>query len=61
MHKLHKSLPKSVCNKTLIPRIPAGRNGTPRDFGAAVCYLASEEAGFMTGQVLRLNGGMYMG
>jgi NAD(P)-dependent dehydrogenase (short-subunit alcohol dehydrogenase family) len=48
-------------NKTLIPRIPAGRNGTPRDFGAAVCYLASEEAGFMTGQVLRLNGGGYMG
>lgn len=36
-------------------------NGTAVDFGAAVCYLACEEAGFMTGQVLRLNGGMYMG
>jgi len=42
-------------------RIPLGRNGTAADFGAAVCYLASEEAGFMTGQILRLNGGMYMG
>lgn len=45
----------------LVSRIPLHRNGTPKEFGAAVCYLASEEAGFMTGQVIRLNGGMYMG
>ena len=45
----------------LLGRIPLGRNGRPEEFGALAAYLISEEAGFMTGQVLRLNGGMRMG
>ena len=40
--------------------IPLGRAGTPGDVAAAVCFLASEEAGYITGQVLAVNGGMYM-
>jgi len=40
--------------------IPLGRPGTPADVAAAVCFLASEEAGYITGQVLAVNGGMYM-
>ena len=40
--------------------IPLGRLGTPRDVAAAVCFLASEEAAYITGQVLAVNGGMYM-
>ncbi|MGM9594232.1 MAG: SDR family NAD(P)-dependent oxidoreductase [Candidatus Onthomonas sp.] len=42
-------------------QIPVGRLGTTADFTAAVCYLASEEAGFVTGQVIHVCGGMYMG
>jgi NAD(P)-dependent dehydrogenase (short-subunit alcohol dehydrogenase family) len=46
---------------SFLNKIPMGRTGTPAEFGAAVAYLASEEAGFVTGQILNLCGGMYMG
>ena len=40
-------------------RIPLKRLGTPDDIAAAVCFLASDEASYITGQVLAVNGGMY--
>jgi 3-oxoacyl-[acyl-carrier protein] reductase len=40
--------------------IPLGRLGTAGDVAAAVCFLASDEAAYITGQVLAVNGGMYM-
>ena len=40
--------------------IPLGRLGAPQDVAAAVCFLASDEAAYITGQVLAVNGGMYM-
>jgi 3-oxoacyl-[acyl-carrier protein] reductase len=40
--------------------VPLGRTGSARDVAAACAYLASEEAGYVTGQVLRVNGGMYV-
>jgi 3-oxoacyl-[acyl-carrier protein] reductase len=40
--------------------IPLKRLGTPDDIAAAVCFLASPEASYITGQVLAVNGGMYM-
>ena len=43
-----------------LSRIPLGRLGTPADVAAAVCFLASDEASYITGQVLAVNGGMYM-
>ena len=41
-------------------QIPLGRAGTPDDVAAAVCFLASDEAAYITGHVLAVNGGMYM-
>jgi 3-oxoacyl-[acyl-carrier protein] reductase len=41
-------------------QIPCGRTGTPDEVATAVCFLASDEAAYITGQVLAVNGGMYM-
>jgi 3-oxoacyl-[acyl-carrier protein] reductase len=41
-------------------QVPLGRLGTPDDVAAAACYLASDEAAYITGHVLAVNGGMYM-
>jgi 3-oxoacyl-[acyl-carrier protein] reductase len=41
-------------------QIPLGRLGTTMDVATAVCFLASDEASYITGQVLAVNGGMYM-
>ncbi len=45
---------------TTLSTIPLARAGTPQDVAAAVTFLASDEAAYVTGQVLRVNGGMYM-
>jgi 3-oxoacyl-[acyl-carrier protein] reductase len=44
----------------LMPSIPVARLGSPADIAAAVVYLASDEAGYVTGQTLHVNGGMAM-
>lgn len=44
----------------LLQQIPAGRFGMPEDVAAAVAFLASSEAGYITGTTLHVNGGMYM-
>ncbi len=47
--------------ETLKSSVPMGRIGTSDEFGALVQYLASEESAFMTGQILDLSGGLYIG
>ncbi len=46
--------------EALTTRIPVGRLGEGKDIGAAVAYLASREAGYVTGQTIHVNGGMAM-
>ena len=53
-------LPQGVKDE-LKARIPLGRMGSDKDVAAAIVFLASEEAGYITGHVLDVNGGMYMG
>ncbi len=45
---------------TILDRIPMGRIGNPEEISAAVRFLASDEASYVTGHVLSVNGGMYM-
>jgi 3-oxoacyl-[acyl-carrier protein] reductase len=53
-------LPEKV-KDDLKARIPLGRMGSAKEVAAAIVFLASEEAGYITGHVLDVNGGMYMG
>ncbi|MFW5924649.1 MAG: 3-oxoacyl-[acyl-carrier-protein] reductase [Myxococcota bacterium] len=53
------ALPEAA-QKTVVEQTPVGRVGTPEEVAAAVLYLASDEAAYVTGQVLRVNGGMYV-
>jgi 3-oxoacyl-[acyl-carrier protein] reductase len=46
--------------ETIMGRVPAGRLGTPEDVAAAAVYLASDEAAYVTGQTIHVNGGMAM-
>jgi 3-oxoacyl-[acyl-carrier protein] reductase len=46
--------------EAIFQRVPASRLGTPDDVAAAVVYLASDEAGYVTGQTVHVNGGMAM-
>jgi 2-hydroxycyclohexanecarboxyl-CoA dehydrogenase len=56
---IHKSrMPQAIVDYT-VQRTPMRRVGTPEDIAAACAYLVSEEAGFVTGQVLSPNGGTY--
>ena len=46
--------------QAILARVPAGKLGSPEDIAAAVLYLASSEAGYVTGHTLHVNGGMAM-
>jgi 3-oxoacyl-[acyl-carrier protein] reductase len=52
-------LPDKV-RDAMLSQVPLGRAGTPQDVAAVVRFLASEEAAYLTGQVLHVSGGMYM-
>jgi 3-oxoacyl-[acyl-carrier protein] reductase len=54
-HRMNDQMREYILKMT-----PLARIGTAKEVAAAVTYLASDEAAFVTGQVLRVNGGMYV-
>jgi acetoacetyl-CoA reductase len=55
-----KAVPEKVMNERILPFIPVGRVGEPEEIARAVAFLASDNAGFITGSTLSINGGQYM-
>ncbi len=55
-----KAVPADVLNSKIIPQIPVGRLGEAEEIARGVVFLASDEAGFITGSTLSINGGQYM-
>lgn len=54
-----KAIDEKVLNERIIPQIPVGRLGEPEEIARCVVFLASEEAGFITGSTLSANGGQH--
>lgn len=54
------AVPEDVLKSRILPQIPVGRLGQPDEIARAVVFLASDEAGFITGSTLSANGGQYM-
>jgi acetoacetyl-CoA reductase len=55
-----QAVPKDVLEKSILPLIPTGRLGEPEEIARAVVFLASDEAGFVTGSTMTVNGGQYL-
>jgi len=55
-----RAIAPDVLEKRIIPQIPVGRLGEPEEIARAVLFLASDEAGFITGSTLSINGGQYL-
>ena len=54
-----QAVPKDVLEKNILPQIPIGRLGEPEEIARCVVFLASDEAGLITGATLSANGGQY--
>jgi acetoacetyl-CoA reductase len=54
-----KAMPKDVLEKNILPLIPIGRLGEPEEIARCVVFLASDDAGLITGSTLTANGGQY--
>ncbi len=57
---IETGMTQDVNKKELVKKVPLNRFGKPEEVAAAVSFLASDDAGYITGQVLRVNGGAYM-
>ncbi len=58
--KMVMAIPKEVLDSKIIPQIPLGRLGKPEEVAGLVAYLCSEEAAFVTGANIAINGGQHM-
>jgi len=55
-----RAVPEKVLNEKILPFIPVGRLGEPEEIARCVVFLASDDAGFITGSTLSANGGQIM-
>ena len=55
-----RAVPEKVLNERIIPQIPVGRLGEPEEIARCVVFLASDDAGFITGSTISANGGQYL-
>jgi acetoacetyl-CoA reductase len=55
-----QAVPKDVLEKAVIPQIPTARLGEPEEIARAAVFLAADDAGFVTGSTLSINGGQYL-
>jgi len=55
-----RAVPEEILKTRILPQIPVGRLGEPEEVARTVVFLASDEAGFITGSTLSMNGGQYM-
>ena len=55
-----RAVPEKILNEKIIPLIPVGRLGEPEEIARCILFLASDEAGFITGSTISANGGQYM-
>jgi acetoacetyl-CoA reductase len=58
--KMVTAIPKEVLDTKILPHIPVGRLGKPEEVAGLIIYLASEEAAFVTGANIAINGGQHM-
>ena len=58
--KMVMAIPKEVLDSKILPHIPVGRLGKPEEVAGLIIYLASEEAAFVTGANIAINGGQHM-
>ena len=54
------AIPQEVLDSKILPHIPVGRLGKPEEIAGLVAYLASDEAAFVTGANISINGGQHM-
>ncbi len=55
-----RAVPEEVLKTKILPNIPVGRLAEPEEIGRCVVFLASQDAGYITGSTLTVNGGQYM-
>src|SRR5438105_10643428 len=58
--KMVTAIPQEVLDSKIFPNIPVGRLGKPEEVAGLIIYLASEEAAFLTGANIAINGGQHM-
>ena len=58
--KMVTAIPKEILDSKILPQIPLGRLGKPDEVAGLIIYLASEEAAFVTGANIAINGGQHM-